>query len=576
MSTTVVAVDHPPVTGEGWLVAPQTDRKGRIYLDRSFCVSVPLHVVAGALEHEYAKISRGVFTRLSWVSPEDWDDIAVPAFQLEIMDAMEREKVALTDLRIERRVSASTQFSLYDFDDWDVAGPPSLTEVGAMTPSLLGLPERRSAETYAQLLFKARDESMPDMDGDDADGDGLVLIAQGEETLGDAPQSEEVGAGQDGSGASARADGADAAQGDDAAADDGEAGQAAAPSEQDSQANETEPEGADTEGGDGDASPSADADGPEQSDAQGCGRSDPAATAQQVLSDAGGPSKVDAKRRAALRNPDTLAWSKSVPHYGDEFASDIKPRDEDNAKPVSDLDLNDAINESARMTVRHAFLADSGIDGQSLDSAQRRLRSLGLSWDRHLVQVVSSCLVSERVRGASDLTYSSLNPNQPQEGVRLMGMTDYAPTVTIIQDVSGSMTATMATAMDVTADLLTAVTGRLQARSTWVTVDHSIVAVGEAATMTQKVRRQMDRGGGGTALGPVISSLMGKGKPMVWRGHTLRAPDLLVVSTDGKFTWPKERPSRAHRLVVVVYDERHIDCLPDWVNSKRELVLVGS
>ena len=591
-TVTVVPVDRPPVDGVGWLVAPQTDEHGRLYLDRSFVQAQPLHVLSGALEHEYAKISRSVHSRLSWVGPADWDTIATPSFQLEIVDAMERERAFLTPMLIEKRLGRSQQFSLYDYDDWEVQGAPSIVDAGALTPSALGLPSGLSAENYARLLLEAREKASLEGEGpasDDADDGTPEEGSAGEDS------SEESG--EEGSGGASVPAGGEQSDSDECEAEASPTDEQVEEDEEDSDEDrgaeaatpgdgvryeDNDEEGALEDEGlydddleddyddfdDDDDSPCDPGEGLEaggQEDGEEECQADPDMDTEDP--------DVDARLQAAMENPDTYAWSKGIPHYADEFSADIAPQDEQNAPETPAWAMSEALTESATLTMRHAAMPGSGIAEQNLQVAHDRLRSLGLSWEQHLSRVVSSCLLSERIKGASDLTYSQANPNQPEVGIRLMGMTDYAPKVTILQDVSGSMTESMGLAMDTISDFMTALVGRLQSRAEWVTFDVQVVQVGRSALMTKDVRKRWAKGGGGTNLGGIITALMGKGPPMQWRGRRIEVPDLLVISTDAQFAWPKERPSRAHKLVVVLYSERDRQYLPDWVDQSTELVI---
>jgi len=580
MAMKIVPVDKPAAASNGWLLAPETDEQGRVYLDRSFCASQPLHVLAGALEHEYAKVSRDVFNRLSWVDPDDWAEIAVPAFQMEIVDAMEREGASLDAAKIETRLARSPLFTVDDMDDWGVNTPPSIIEAGAFSPAALGLPGGLSAETYAAVLLAARETAEPEHEPP-FQGYGTEP-GPGEddgEAGGEAPSSADAPAegGQD-------AEGSGEGPADDVGGDGGE-GQpedADEDSDEDEGAAEAGDAGdeqeADEAGGEGGRPSST---GDDTQEAPGATEApedvdDAPRSARAIAESAGGPDRIEALRKQILATPEGNAWSNAMPHHSDSISQSAASNAPDDARPVSPAELSQALNESATLTIAAARASGVDIAPSAVAVAEQRMRSRGLSWDRQLARVVSSALTSEMIRGSSDLTYSRPNPNQPEVGIRLMGMTGYAPKVIIVQDVSGSMIGNnaLARSMDAVGDLMTTLMGRLSTQSTWVTVATKIVRIGDAATMSDAVRKQWSWGRGGTDLGWIIESLMGAGKPVVHEGRTLRAPDLLVVSTDAGFPWPKKRPSSAHRLVVVVYDDSHVAKVPDWVNRSTELVVV--
>lgn len=525
---TLVPVDRPPVShSAGWVRAPRSDREGRVYLDRSYCLSEPVHVLAGTLEHEAAKFSRNMFSRLAWVSEDDWADIAVPAMQMEIVDAMERERERYTLMLIEQRVSKSHQFTVYDMERWGITDAPTVVPAGAFRPEALHLPPQRSAETYATLLLRARH-----------------LAEFVEDTRDDA-------------GSSSSGAGGDADAGD----DDRDAG-SSDPDDLQSAPAGGQP-GAEAE-------PGAEADGDGDAVADGSPLAEP--TIDEILGEVGA-HRVDQARRERLASAEGMSWSQSMPHPADTLAASRPDAREERPPAPSASQMDAALLETSLLTIRCAgFVA--GPDDAAVVYAHNNAQSRGQTWEAHLARVVSRCLVSERQRGASDITYAVANPNQPMVGVRLMGLTDYSPSVTIIQDVSGSMVGRLADAMDAMSTLMTRLMTRLQATAEWVTVADGIVDVGRSAVMSEEVRRRWMHSGGGTDLGGVISALMGGEHEVRWKGRRLAVPDLLVVSTDALFTWPSTRPSRAHRLLVVVYSHDHVSHLPEWVNRDTEVVVV--
>jgi predicted metal-dependent peptidase len=207
----------------------------------------------------------------------------------------------------------------------------------------------------------------------------------------------------------------------------------------------------------------------------------------------------------------------------------------------------------------------------------KRRRMRGVDWQSRLNKLLSSSYTSAKVHGASDLSYTVRNPNQPEFGVVLQGLHDYAPTIVVIQDVSGSMISNdgMNKSMSAFTDLCGKVLGRFNSPVTWVTVDAGIIDVGSASSWNKHQQKRWSYGFGGTEIAPAIEQVM-TGK-LVWKGKKYPKADLTIISTDCIFEWPKRRPVRNGKLLVISVEPDRAKLekfLPKWVDRKRELVII--
>lgn len=576
----IVPVDRPSPTGHGWITAPQADERGRVYLDRSYCMEVPLEVLAATIEYESALIARDLVARMSWIEEPQWHTVAIPAIQAEIAGSIDREATVMDALYIDARVSQSVLFTLADMERWEVQGPPTLRGTGVVHPRDLMLPEGLSAETYAHTLRLAISSAdLPGLSGaSSSDGDGRGTKGSGKGGT-DASSGDSVKGGDTSDDGTAADQGADSSEGD--------GGAGGEPSADDDLAH-----GGDGHGGDeADLGDEAQGDAAADDEAQ---RDSALARARELVEqmnsrtnttwrkqvDASalvktiGAANIEMSRRHATSSADAAAWQMSIPHPDDPFALDLTTDDPD-VEALTPSELSTAVVEMARAVTETRAIAGVGPGMLSWEAAREILERRDVAWERHLARVLTSSLTSEQVKGASDLTYSVPNPNQPRLGVRMLGLNSYAPKVTVIQDVSGSMMRHLQTSMEAVNSLMRKTLARLQAETEWLTFDTTVKDVGKGRALKAKDTRSW-QGGGGTDLGPVIAYLMGdRTAPKVeWSGRKLAVPDLLVVSTDAMFEWPQHRPSRQHRLLVILYHPNHLSYVPEWVDREREIVII--
>lgn len=632
----IVPVYQPPPEGKPYGAITSTDGGFRLYIDTGFASWAPLHLLAGAIEHEFQHHTRDSWNRLTWLSLDEWREWANIAFDLEINSAIEHECKLIDMGKVRALAEKSSVFVEYELDFWSVTEPPGLGEEGWL-PRLMGLPDRLSAEEYLKTLQMAKQDPPPpppspedeggggddggdggesgdqdedesssqggsngssDSEGsengsDDADGDGEGAPSEdsdGEE--GDSnpdDDSSEDDAREDGEsdkpsddGDGERANdsdgetGSDAERPDDSAGDPGEPGQPEGDEEgEEGDGDESEP---------GDPSDSADrgsqpgGDGDQQRPGAG-GTPKPSPAADAPAGDAASLAEAFAELSGT---GDRRMWSAELANPKDELIKPAwKPDDRHNEKALDRASVEGALIELEE-DIRQCAKDGNDVFGlhpgaNMLQWAAKRRRVRGVDWQSKLNRLLSSNFNSAKTHGASDLSYAVRNPNQPEFGVILQGLHDYAPNITVIQDVSGSMIANdgLNKAMSAFTDLCSKVLGRFNSPVTWVTVDAGIIDVGKASSWTKHQQKRWSYGFGGTDIAPAIEQVM-TGK-LVWDGRKYPKADLTVISTDCIFEWPTRRPIRNGRLLVVSVepDLRKLDkFLPSWLDRRRELVVI--
>lgn len=124
-----------------------TDREFRIYIDRNFAIEVPLHYLAGALEHEAQRHTRDTWNRLRFLVDDAWRKEGVPALDLEINSSIDREQQNMTMEDVYFVCENSALFTIRDLERWNVQAPPGFDGLG-WVPRAFGFADGLSAEEY--------------------------------------------------------------------------------------------------------------------------------------------------------------------------------------------------------------------------------------------------------------------------------------------------------------------------------------------------------------------------------------------------------------------------------------------
>ena len=618
----VVPVYQRPQEGKPYGSITSTDGGFRLYIDVGFASWAPLHLLAGAIEHEFQHHTRDSWNRLGWLSLDEWREWANICFDLEINGGIEHESRQLDMQKIRTLAQKSHVFVEYELDFWSVTEPPNIGEEGWL-PRLMGLPDRLSAEEYLNILQMAKNEPPPpppapqdegegedDNDPQDKQEDASEGLSEDDKEQGESSDKKESNddplenedepdvESDDDQNSSGNADESEDNEDSDQDGDESQESDNPSGSEDENGESDDEPsdgDASDPEEGSSDEQERPEDDGDEASD-DGSGEGSSGSEEASGPSDSGSEGKPSegkpsgsepknlAETFADLKNTgDRRVWSAELGNPQDELLKPAwKPDDRKNEKPLDRASIESAMIELEEDVRQHeAEMGNSPFGlhpgANMLQWVAKRRRMRGVDWQSRLNRLLSSSYTSAKVHGASDLSYTVRNPNQPEFGVILQGLHDYAPKIVVIQDVSGSMLSNdgMNKSMSNFTDLCSKVLGRFNSPVTWVTVDAGIIDVGTASSWTKQQHKRWSYGYGGTEIGPAIEQVM-TGK-MVWKGKKYPKADLTIISTDCIFEWPKRRPIRNGKLLVISVepDRQKIEkFLPKWVDRKRELVII--
>lgn len=618
----IVPVYQRPPEGKPYGSITSTDGGFRLYIDVGFAAWAPLHLLAGAIEHEFQHHTRDSWNRLGWLSLDEWREWANICFDLEINGGIDHESRQMDMQKIRTLAQKSNVFVEYELDFWSVTEPPGIGE-DAWLPRLMGLPDRLSAEEYLNILQMAKKNPPPPPLGDSADGDNEPEDQEQDAAEGDSsPEQDQGEAGSEDNGDSDESlteDEKSDVESDDDHNQTDDASEPEDDKDRDEDGDQSDGEGEDGSDEDGDSDSD---ENPDDSEAEGDGSSDDGQEGSDEESGnedsgegsgdgSGNPSgqgddqpqsdgeageasgqqndaepKGLAETFAELKNTgDRRVWSAELGNPQDELLKPAwKPEDRKNEKPLDRASIEGALielEEDVREFGSEMGASPFGLHpgANMLQWVAKRRRMRGVDWQSRLNKLLSSSYTSAKVHGASDLSYTVRNPNQPEFGVILQGLHDYAPTVVVIQDVSGSMITNdgMNKSMSAFTDLCSKVLGRFNSPVTWVTVDAGIIDVGTASSWNKHQQKRWSYGFGGTEIAPAIEQVM-TGK-LVWKGKKYPKADLTIISTDCIFEWPKRRPIRNGKLLVISVepDRKKIDkFLPSWVDRRRELVIIDN
>lgn len=583
-----------------------TDQSFRLYVDRTFATMAPLHLLAGAIEHEFQHHTRDTWRRLKWLHPDDWREFANIALDLEINSGIDAEQRRQDIGRIYELLKNSLVFTQQDFRRWDVTAPPGMDDEGWI-PRMVPLPEGLSAEEYLRLLQKSQelydneslseesDSEQEDAGEGEADDDGNSESGSETGSAGDRGDEES----EDGANPEDDSDG----QSDDPGSQDGNGSDSTenaddTEEEMESSASAASEPNSDAESGEGGDGGDADTDDDDQdSDETGQGSSSGTPTGpsesghdgeqdadnSKPADGAGTPSAEIAKTIEEMREQgQNQMWANEIENHDDPLSDpQWKPDVEDNAKPLSLAEISAAYAELEEDVSESVRMGPAGYgldaDSQLVKWSATYRKSHGMNWDAKFSRLLSAAYTSARIKGQSDLSYSVRNPNQQPLGAILQGMHSYSPNVYVLQDVSGSMrnndmmSRSMTAFTEITAKLL----GNFGEPVTWVAADTKITDIGRASSWSDKLREKWSYGFGGTDFGDVIMDIF-RGK-VIHNGKRYPKADLLIISTDCAFEWPRFRPRGNCKLLIVNVDdaesaERY---LPYWLDRRREFVQMG-
>lgn len=564
-----VPISVPPPPGHDYGAVTESKPNLVVFIDSGFAASAPLHVVAGAVERELQKLVRKTYARLTYV-PESKSIQRNVAFELEINStiAQEAEQNDISVLGIEyvhKILSTSYGFTNDDYQRWGVTDYPNIDK-HAFLPSQFGFPEGLSAEDYFRLIENPEPEEEEGLqDGDNSQSGSGEQNDESEPDQGSEQQSGE-------SGEQEQQEGQDDPQSGEE--DVSESGQQESVSDGSVTSEESEPESESGSSTGGNSS----------SDERGESQSETEQGDQQETegrpSDHNETSQDDSQQDSNMtQSPSEMIEEMMM----DDPAIDWLARDHDLDEPddleeLNEYQIDDALEEAADDICEADGSIGFGLKpgNGSVEWTQIHIRKRVKSWQGQLMSLMSASITSAKMQGSADFSYSVRNPNQPKFGPVLMGVHDYAPTVYIVLDTSGSMQSSMSRALSSFRDIVKTVSGKYGVPVTWITIDNTVRDVGTTLNLDDTLVQRVTRSGfGGTRLKDTLSDLA-KGK-FQWERKRYQKPDMIVILTDCGFMWPwtAKRPSGTKVIVAstqpieFVKSERimRLD-FPRWITEK--------
>ena len=223
------------------------------------------------------------------------------------------------------------------------------------------------------------------------------------------------------------------------------------------------------------------------------------------------------------------------------------------------------------------FSQDPGLlNGESDDPLIQEIsgyrRSKKVDFASRQRRVMTSAVQSAKTSGATDMSLSVRNPNQPMIGPIMAGVFDYSPRIYFIQDVSRSMKGPYTqTAGEVFSEVCTDVAANFGAKTLWIAIDFRIRAVTETSMWSEESIWKTHRFGGGMTYISDLAVNISEGK-LKYEGKAYPEPDVLVIMTDGEFTWPSERPKVKTKWIITTL-RKDLPNFPDWLRPDEIVVI---
>lgn len=618
----IVPINVPEVRDGSFGGLTSTDKNLSLYVDRQFALNAPLHLVSGAIEHSLQNHVRNVWSRMSWMNDDDRESYFNLCVDLEINSAIRSETDMMNMDLVRRVILGSSQFSERELDMWNVTAPPGLDQDG-WQPSMLDMPEGKSAETYYRIIKdrnlnpednsgegdqeeqeeSAKSESEPedsdsseddqsdnseteesdsdsDASDDEAEDDRDNEESQSDESADE--ENEDSSGDSEGDGSGENEDESEPSAQSDSESEDGEDDieEDSEPSESDSSSSPSEEDedsesSSDSETDQSSGTSNSESGSPSDSDSQSQSQSQE--SGQSGTESTSGNSVDDQIEKMAVENPLLRWWMQELPQGDEPEWMDTSERKE------SDRVTEEMLKEFSEDVAEAAMGSAQGFSlkpGSSiLDLSLVQLERSGVRWTSVIEKRLDACLSSVKTMGGADLSYSVRNPNQGRRGPVLMGMHAWAPKIYVLIDVSGSMRNDLGSVMGTFSEIVRTTLSRYGDAVTWISVDAAVVDVDSTFRFSSEERERIGTGFGGTALGPTLEELI-DGK-FVWERKRHPKPDLLVVLTDCMFSWPRMKQTRLKSPTkVVVASTKNWDevshRIPEWVDAKRDFVRVDT
>lgn len=603
----VVPINVPAPPGEKYGGMTSTDEKYNLFVDEAFARNAPIEEIAGAIEHELRYHAQRYFERMRYADKDRASQFKKMAFDLEVNDTIQDEMANVSMFRIRSVANMSTLFTTREMDALGIKSPPSIARM-AWTPSRLGMEPGKTAEEYLADFRRAMDQR--DDDSGDSEGEHSNEDSQEEESEEDVSSIEDEQV-------------EDELSNDDATDDEGnddldssEDGQSSEGT--DDQDDEADPEESESEGdqdsddeGDQEGSEPGQDDVDEETDSDSSTSPSSSLTGESVegeseedgaegegepgVNDEGESAEdppdvpeggvyddidmtntdedpIDKMKDIIADVPSMSWWGRDGvgPQFTDEDADPSQERPDEWEEERWMQELAEDVRESAK---RPMFGIDPG--NSIMRMTDDILKRMPNSHHELLRRAISSSVHTSETKGASDTSMAVRNPNQPMIGPILMGLLTYAPAMSCIIDVSGSMKRHMERSLVTFRDIVRSAAGIYGDRINWMAVDSAVVNMGSASNVTMDTVHQISMGFGGTVLKNTMMDLAhGTFK---WEGKRLPRQDVVIVLTDCQFRWPwreegEKPPSKTKFIIVAPPGLTESSSIPGWAHNRPHVI----
>lgn len=191
--TSIVPSSTDTLPGEQFAAITSTDKDGNIYVDRAFALSSSVPEIAAAIEFQYQLHLRKMWDRMSWITEEQWHDVAPMAMSLEINSAMESEykRISLTG-EVSESFLMKAGLTAAEIRKYQLGKMPDIRSIGGFFPDELGLEHGMTAEKYAEVILDAmQSQDIIDPESEDSTDDGEETPQDGQNSEGEDSDSGE-------------------------------------------------------------------------------------------------------------------------------------------------------------------------------------------------------------------------------------------------------------------------------------------------------------------------------------------------------------------------------------------------
>ena len=597
---TIVPFDVPPPPGSPYGGVCYTTGDWRLFMDSTMAAKSSIETIAACIEREYHRSVRNIPERMSHASREDYQIAGHVAAEMEICSVMRQEYEDTNILMVMNDSSVKSVVSDDMRQLWGITSIPSLPDDMAIYPESLGFADGlRMEEYFSMIAFPEDDEESSDESSDDSEGDPSDEQGDVSDTADSDSGDYDFSDGSPESHSDHESDVDDESESDVDIEPEYESQDDSQGDVQDSDNGSIgEDEGSQDGDSEGQEGSESDSEGDEGESSEGSNQS--LQDENEGHSDHGGEEEakddtIDTGEESTSGGPGGGNAVGEAPSMEDKineileepgrrwYTRDYEPPED---STVDDL-FSDSTEQSAMQELAEDILQAQSSGGMGicpgdmiLDMAEDIVRKGSISWESAWSQAMAHSVGEYNIMGGQDLSYSVRNPNQQNIGPIMMGMYDTQPTISVMLDMSGSMTGFLNDSLGTFADIVfTSIAGSGEPVR-WITVDMVVNGVGEAHSIDDinLDKSKITRGFGGTDVGGAIEELVSGN--LTWEGKVIDEPDILPIVTDCMFLWPwknlKSTPCTAKILVASMLPWKQVEkFLPDWVVENENWFYIG-